>query len=102
MPTADFWLEPEKITSSSRRARTLRDDCSPRTQRIDSATLLLPVPLGPTMAVMPGAKSNSVLLLKLLKPCSSRRFRYMAHLGFAGPGAGGRGPGQVSGVGWQV
>src|SRR5688572_16000536 len=78
MPTAAFWEEPEKITSSRRRARRVRDCCSPSTQRIDSATLLLPEPLGPITAVTPGANSNSVFVAKLLNPCNFRRLRYMA------------------------
>src|SRR5437660_1279167 len=74
--TAAFWLEPEKITSSSRRARTLRAACSPSTQRMDSATLLLPEPFGPMIAVRPEPNSKPVLVRKLLNPSSSRRFRY--------------------------
>ncbi len=36
-----------------------------------STRLLLPVPLGPTMAVMPGWKAILVRSAKDLKPCSS-------------------------------
>src|SRR5262249_59091296 len=38
-----------------------------------STTLLLPDPFGPTMPVMPGAKSNRVLSANDLNPTSSRR-----------------------------
>ncbi len=36
-----------------------------------STRLLLPVPLGPTMAVMPGWKTIFVLSAKDLNPCNS-------------------------------
>src|SRR5438045_4914905 len=48
--------------------------CSPRTQAIASATLLLPQPFGPTTAVMPSpVKMRSVWSAKDLKPVISRR-----------------------------
>src|SRR6266496_624180 len=48
--------------------------CSPRTQAIASAILLLPHPLGPTMAVMPSpVKMRSIWSAKDLKPVISRR-----------------------------
>src|SRR5215831_7527676 len=50
--------------------------CSPSTQRMPSATFDLPLPFGPTIAVMPGLNSSTVRGAKLLKPCSSRRLRY--------------------------
>ena len=50
--------------------------CSPSTQRMASATLLLPEPLGPTTAVIPRPYSNVVRLAKLLKPWMESRFRY--------------------------
>jgi hypothetical protein len=37
----------------------------------------LPEPLGPTIAVMPFSNSSAVLWAKDLKPCISKRFRYM-------------------------
>lgn len=43
-------------------------DCSPMTQRIASDTLDLPLPLGPTMAVISSPKFNTVLSGKLLNP----------------------------------
>src|SRR6185369_7622299 len=49
--------------------------CSPRTQAIASATLLLPQPLGPTMLVIPSpVKMRSVWSAKDLNPVISRRF----------------------------
>src|ERR1043166_7760625 len=48
--------------------------CSPRTQAIASATLLLPQPLGPTIPVMPSpVRMRSVWSAKDLKPVISRR-----------------------------
>jgi len=40
--------------------------------------LLLPDPLGPTTPVMPGPNSRVVRSAKVLKPNSSRDFRYKA------------------------
>src|SRR5260221_2897079 len=57
--------------SAPRRCFTL---CSPRTQAIASATLLLQQPFGPTTAVMPSpVKMRSVWSAKDLKPVISRR-----------------------------
>src|SRR5947209_1523164 len=66
-------VEPLKMTSAISPPRRLLALCSPRTQRTASTTLLLPLPLGPTMAVIPAGKSNCVLSAKLLKPTSSSR-----------------------------
>ena len=66
-------VEPLKMTSAISPPRRLLALCSPRIQRTASTMLLLPEPLGPTMAVMPAGKSNCVLSAKLLKPTSSRR-----------------------------
>src|SRR3990170_3368560 len=77
MPTGDRWELPAKMTSSRRRPRSPRVPCSPSTQRRASATLVLPAPLGPTMAVTPGPNSKAVRVAKLLKPRSSRRFKYI-------------------------
>ncbi len=63
--------EPLKMTSAISLPRRLLALCSPRTHLMASTTLLLPEPLGPTMAVMPGGKSKRVLSAKLLKPTSS-------------------------------
>ena len=42
-----------------------------------STMLLLPVPLGPMMMVIPGLKTILVRSGKVLKPCSSSRLMYM-------------------------
>ena len=42
--------------------------CSPKTQRTASEMLLLPLPLGPTIAVMPSEKSKFILSANDLKP----------------------------------
>src|ERR1700737_1606213 len=55
-----------------RSSRALR---SPRTQRMASTRLLLPEPLGPTTAVMPGSKSSCVFFAKVLNPWTSTDFR---------------------------
>src|SRR5215475_6364438 len=48
--------------------------CSPRTQAMASATLLLPQPFGPTIEVIPSpVKMRSVWSAKDLKPVISRR-----------------------------
>ena len=62
---------PLKITSSMRSPRRLRALCSPKTQVIASITLLLPQPLGPTMAVTPSSNASSARSGKLLKPAIS-------------------------------
>ena len=51
--------EPLKMTSSMVPPRSVLALCSPSTQVIASERLLLPQPLGPTMAVMPPAKRTS-------------------------------------------
>ena len=51
-----------------RSPRRLLALCSPSTQVIASTTLLLPQPLGPTMAVTPSSKPSSARSGKLLKP----------------------------------
>ena len=66
-------------------------DISPRTQRIASATLLLPQPFGPTIQVTPLSNLISCLSAKDLKPisstflkstCYSLNFLYFGGLGF--------------------
>src|SRR3989338_7489921 len=66
--------EPFHIKSSPRLPRILFIDCSPSTKRNDSATLLLPEPLGPTIAVMAVANSKEVFLAKDLNPDNSIDF----------------------------
>src|SRR6266849_10278493 len=51
--------------------------CSPRTHRIASTTFDLPHPLGPTTAVIPGAKPIVVESRNDLKPSNSRLLRRM-------------------------
>src|SRR3954465_14524751 len=65
--------EPLKMTSSMLPPRRLLALCSPSAQVIDSERLLLPQPLGPTMAVTPPAKRTSTGSTKDLKPETSRR-----------------------------
>src|SRR5438105_72261 len=62
------WL-PAKITSSARRVRRDRLDCSPRTHRTASAMFDLPLPLGPMTALTPGSKTKRVGSAKVLNPC---------------------------------
>ena len=50
---------PLKITSSMRSPRRLLALCSPSTHVMASATLLLPHPFGPTIAVTPWSKASS-------------------------------------------
>ena len=59
---------PEKITSSILLPRRYFALCSPNTQRMASEILLLPEPFGPTTAVIPLSKFNSILSAKDLKP----------------------------------
>ena len=61
----------EVITSDMLEPRRLLADCSPNTQRIASATLLLPQPFGPTIAVIPSVKSIGVLSANDLNPTNS-------------------------------
>src|SRR5262245_6420912 len=66
---------PLKITSSMRSPRRLLALCSPITQVMASATLLLPHPFGPTMAVTPLSKASSDRSETDLNPLISRRCR---------------------------
>ena len=75
MPRPLRCSEPAKMTSSARRVRSDRLDCSPSTQRTASAMLLLPDPLGPITALTPGSKTNRVGSAKDLKPWSRSSFR---------------------------
>src|SRR5215470_9135796 len=51
--------------------------CSPSAQRTDSEMLLLPQPLGPTIAVIPGMTFRTDFSPKDLKPCSETDSRRM-------------------------
>ena len=63
---------PAKMTSSILPPRSAFAPCSPSTQAMASTTLLLPDPLGPTTAVMPGSKRSVVAEAKDLKPFTVR------------------------------
>src|SRR5688500_11782157 len=67
---------PAKITSSILLPRTSVGRCSPSTQRIASEMLLLPHPLGPTIAVIPGLKSIATRSANDLNPYISRRWSF--------------------------
>src|SRR5882757_855182 len=73
MPRLRREVDPLKMTSAISPPRRLLALCSPSTQRTASTMLLLPLPLGPTTAVIPEEKSNCVLSAKLLNPTSSSR-----------------------------
>ena len=66
---------PLKITSSIFSPRRLFALCSPSTHVMASATLLLPQPFGPTMAVTPWSNASSERSEKDLNPAISRRSR---------------------------
>src|SRR3989344_9068229 len=68
---------PFQIKSSVLAPRRFLASRSPKSQRIESMTLLLPLPFGPTMAVIPAGNSKTVFWAKDLKPLSSRDFRNM-------------------------
>src|SRR5690349_18866801 len=63
------------MTSSIFPPRSALAPCSPSTQAMASTTLLLPDPLGPTTALMPGSKRSVVAEAKDLKPRSVSVFR---------------------------
>src|SRR3990167_1508503 len=69
--------EPPQIISSPRLPRMLFIDCSPRTKRNPSATLLFPLPFGPTIAAIGEVKTSCVFLPKDLNPVSSIDFKYI-------------------------
>src|SRR5688500_5372478 len=64
---------PLKMTSSIRSPRRLLALCSPSTHVMASATLLLPQPFGPTMAVTPWSKASSARSGNDLNPLMCRR-----------------------------
>src|SRR5215831_5612470 len=70
---------PLLITSSMRSPRRLLALCSPITHVIASATLLLPQPFGPTMAVTPLSNDSSERSENDLNPLISKRSRRMTH-----------------------
>src|SRR4051812_36870065 len=74
MPVARRADDPAKITSSARRVRSERP-ASPSVQRNASARLLLPLPLGPTIALIPAPNSTVVRSANDLKPSRRRPVR---------------------------
>ena len=81
-PTWARFSVPPKITSSIFWPRREREFCSPMTQRMASEIFDLPLPLGPTIAVMSCPKVTTVLSGKDLKPCSSSCFRYIDYCSY--------------------
>ena len=77
---------PEKIRSSPRLPRSDLSDCSPSAQRKASATLLLPEPFGPTMAVIGASKKSVDFLPNDLKPLISRDFSCISFIESTTPG----------------
>src|SRR4030095_11185622 len=71
---------PLKITSSLRSPRRLLALCSPITHVMASATLLLPQPFGPTIAVTPRSKASSARSENELKPAISIRSKRISWL----------------------
>src|SRR5512146_1685394 len=76
MPSGLRTSVPLKITSSIFSLRRVLVLCSPRTQRMASTTLLLPLPFGPTMAVTPLGNSMRASANDL-NPNISSDLRYM-------------------------
>ena len=76
-PTGLRICVPANIISSILVPRSCLALCSPRTHLTASATLLLPLPLGPTIPVIPLLNSKTILLAKDLKPCTSILFKYI-------------------------
>ena len=75
MPMALRLSVPLKMTSAISPPRSALADCSPSTHLMASATLDLPQPLGPTIAVMPGSKSREVRSANDLNPRTVRFLR---------------------------
>lgn len=78
MPMGRRPLLPAKITSSILVPRRYFTLCSPMTHRMASEMLLLPLPLGPTMAVIPGSNSIFTLSAKDLNPWAEKLFKRTA------------------------
>ncbi len=75
MPRCLRELEPEKMISAAEPARRARVFGSPNAHSRASTRLLLPQPLGPTIAVRDELSSNSVRSAKDLNPKSLTRLR---------------------------
>ncbi len=67
-PAGFLFCEPLNTISSISAPRSSFAFCSPNTQRTASIILLFPLPLGPTIAVIPSGKSTVVLSTNDLKP----------------------------------
>ena len=78
MFSGDLPMAPEKITSSIALPRSCLTLCSPMTQRKASTILLLPHPLGPTTAQMPGGKAMVAFSGNDLNPMISSFFSFIA------------------------
>ena len=72
IPRGLRWPLPLNMTSSMELPRSDLGLCSPSTQVMASARLLLPQPFGPTIAVMPRANRLVTGSTKVLKPLTSR------------------------------
>src|SRR5450631_2496006 len=68
------------MTSSMRAPRSSRALVSPSAQRMAATRLLLPLPLGPTMAVMPGSSSTSLCFANVLNPVITTRRSLIASI----------------------
>ena len=80
----DFLLSvPEKMTSSIFPPRSIFGLCSPSTHLIASLMLLFPLPLGPTMQVIPLSNSITTGSAKDLNPCISIFLKYIYHCSFS-------------------
>src|SRR5690554_3691692 len=66
---------PANITSSIFPPRRVLALCSPSTHLIASEILLLPLPFGPTTAVIPELNSRTIFSANDLKPCTSSLFK---------------------------
>ena len=73
-------LEPEKIISLIEPVpRNVLTDCSPNTHLTASTILLLPLPFGPTIQVIPLSKLSSILEANDLKPFALIPFKYIIY-----------------------
>ena len=82
MPLDFLAAVPAKMTSSILSPLSALALCAPSTQRIASQMLLLPLPFGPTIHVMPRSNSITVGSANDLNPWSSIRLKNIAFLSF--------------------
>ena len=73
---------PPKMTSSILPPRSVFVRCSPMTHRMASDMFDLPLPFGPTIAVISWSKFRRVLSGKDLKPWISNAFKYTKSLAY--------------------